>query len=62
MLFKYVYFVLGVLVGALVGALGTRALRQFESYDECMLNAMKGQPSHMYASAYAACRARHPNG
>jgi hypothetical protein len=58
---RYLYFALGLLAGCIVGVFGNALLRYGETYDQCMLDAMKGQPSQMYASAYAVCRARHPD-
>jgi hypothetical protein len=54
-------FAAGVLVGCLIGAVGSGLLRGSQNYHECMLDAMRGQPSQMYGSAYATCRARFPN-
>jgi hypothetical protein len=43
-----------------IGAIVVMVLLKTGSYDQCMLDAMRGQPQSTISNAYNLCRERYP--
>ena len=51
---------LGLVIGAVIGTALMAKWPLFETYDECIVREMRGQPSAISFSAVRVCLARHP--
>jgi hypothetical protein len=58
--FGYVHLAVAIIAGLAIGAALMAFLPRSGSYDECMLQQMRGQPPSSFRNAFAVCRAQFP--